>query len=273
MAYAREMGFNFSGRVHHGFATRYNSSKSEIYAILESLYSSLDEESQEKFHITTTGHSLGGAMATVGYADLSREFAQRIWGSSYRNADFNRVRAYAISAPRAFDEDAVMSNGLHAGMHNIILDTSSSDPVSMTGPGRTLTKWLENSYTYGPTRLLASLLNRLGVVQYSNPQAIAWVQGNCKHLGFKALQPIGVTLEKARTLECHSTSQKGLFGNLLAKVKGYFAPYHYGNALSYGVCFDTRLLCPSTLEARINAVHVPHNSTASASAKPWYQFW
>ncbi len=198
---ASKMKMKFSGKIHRGFAGRYASSRVDIYDILTRIYKGLENNNEkQKFHITTTGHSLGAAMATIGYADLSTQFAQKLWGKEYKNTNENRIRAYVMSPPRAFDEEAVQDLTQRVGIQNIIIDTNNLDLVSKVGPGRTLTKWLNNSSNYGPTALVLGIVKMKGIVDTSNPQEVARNYGGYRHLGTKAIQSSTETFKIARSL-------------------------------------------------------------------------
>ena len=252
--YARELGLNFDGKVHRGFADRYDSSKEDIYKILTQIYNGLDENAKNEFKITFTGHSLAGGVATIGYADAGTDLAKKLWGENYRNNVSNRIRGLAISPPRAFDEDAVAALTTEVGVYNLIIDTNDLDPVSMVGPGRTITKWLETSSPNGPTAWLLKGAEAAGLISVSNPQAVAQKYGGYRHFGVKALQSTAESLKNAGQFPADSnTPKKGFIERTIDNIKAKAAPVHYGSQQPHGLGFDPRLIKPETLEARINA--------------------
>ncbi len=267
MVGAKDMGFKFEGKVARGFASRYMSAKSSIYGILNNAYAGLDEAAKNNFHITVTGHSLGGGITTLGYADISTDYAKALWGSEYINAEHNRIRGYAMSPPRAIDQVAVDHLSKDAGVHNIIIDTNDLDPVSIIGgPGKSFTKWLKSSSDVGPTRWLLATLRAFGITEESNPHKAAELYGGGKHFGFKALQDTNETIAKAHSLPedpkiMEEINKKGFFARTYAKAKRYvetkLAPYHYGKLQAHGAAFEPRLIQPETLEARINKAYTP----------------
>ncbi|OJW50324.1 MAG: hypothetical protein BGO67_00135 [Alphaproteobacteria bacterium 41-28] len=251
---ARELGFNFDGQVHRGFAERYESSKEDMYKIITQIYNGLDEKAKSDFQITFTGHSLAGGIATIGYADASTDLAKKLWGGNYRNTVGNRIRGFAMSPPRAFDEEAVTALTTEAGINNLIIDTNDLDPVSMVGPGRTVTKWLETSSPNGPTGWLLKGAKAAGLLSTSDPQAVAQQYGGYRHLGVKALQSTAESIKTASQFPVDSNiPKKGLIAGTIDNIKAKFAPVHYGSQQLHGLTFDPRLIKPETLEDRINA--------------------
>jgi hypothetical protein len=258
---AKDMGYNFDGKVARGWGTRYNSSRSSIYGILKQIYTNLDDINKDKFNITVTGHSLGGGMVTIGYSDLSTSLAKELWGSDYKNADGNRIRAYAMSPPRALDEEAVDYLSKEVGEHNLIIDANDYDPVSKMGPGKGFTKWLKTSSNYGITRVLLTGAKLFGITEVGTPKAAAEAYGGAKHFGMKAMQDTSKTIAKAKTIPEDPRIQEELkklpfFKRQFAKANNWverkLAPYHYGTKQAHGAAFDTRLIEPETLEERIN---------------------
>ncbi|MEB3702456.1 Lipase class 3 family protein [Candidatus Bealeia paramacronuclearis] len=270
---ARKMGFKFDGKVHRGFAERYKSSKDEIYSLLKRTYLSLNQSAKDEFHITTTGHSLGGGMATIGYADLATDWAKQIWGDNYKNTESNRIRGFAMSPPRAFDEAAISTLTHSVGVQNLIIDTNDFDPVSKVGPGRVLTALLMASTPNAPLSWLLKGANKLGLVDESNPQLLAQKYGGYRHLGTKATQSTAQSMKEAvelfsnpggpkkttlqQTVENIGMPKTGIIDKAFEKIKSGIAAIHYGSNQTHGLYFDPRLIHGSTIEARINKASPP----------------
>lgn len=283
MVSARQMGFNFDGRVHHGFAERYISAKPVIEALLKSYYDSLPASEKNKFHITTTGHSLGAGVGTIAYADLSTNFAKSIWGKDYMNKNRNHIKAYVISPPRSFDEKAVDEITKNAGVEDIIIDTTTLDPVGYFGFGKTVTSILENASDVSLTKVIVVIAKFLGYSETSDPKVLANLVGGAKHLGYKAYQDPETLKAKVAALPYDPNADKRIedkikdtnfFLRIFARARNYIkqqvAPYHYSTVQAHGTTFDSRLLDASTLEDRINR---EQKENAASPKTPWYKIF
>lgn len=278
--FSQENGLKFKGGVHKGINYRYQTAKQSIYRILDKFYNQLDNK--DLFHITTTGHSLGGGTAVLSYADLASDYMKQHFGMDYNNRVHNRVRSFAVSPPRVLDAVSVEDLEKSVGNENIIIDAVRVDPIIRVGPGKSITSWLEGSFSYGITAGILSLLKRLDLVPYSHPQALAFSHGDYMHLGYKALAESGevATLSKDldqqdlnKQINSKNVKHESIFSRFKKSVKARFAHWHYGRSTSSGTGFEKSFIIGETLEKRINDT-LQVNSKADfqpTSRAPWWQ--
>jgi hypothetical protein len=104
---AKQIKCNTQGKIHQGFNEAFNIVKYEIQDYI-------DENCQDK-PLLITGHSLGGALATVATKKLKH----------------NQMAAcYTFGSPRVGDEDWML--GIKTPVYRIV---NSADPVTMLPPG------------------------------------------------------------------------------------------------------------------------------------------
>lgn len=128
----KSLGFNeFPDfvRVHRGFANNLVSAKTDLLDELDQIVDQLG--SGQRIWIWTTGHSKGGAMASLGVALINRHFAAR--GPKYSNV---RTGSVVFSSARAFQGDR-SQKWVHdiIGRKNIFRINVHLDPVP-TVPSR-----------------------------------------------------------------------------------------------------------------------------------------
>jgi Lipase (class 3) len=276
--------FFFNGRISKGNAERYLSSKTALYGILDQL------KGHQDFHITVTGHSLGGAMGELAVTDLATDFARTAWGSDYNNAESNRVRAYLMSAALVFDREAAEQVEQFVGRHNVIQDAVESDPVYFSS-GQSTEEHLRNSHSYGLTAGVLWIAKKMGFVKTSAPQEVAYLYGKGRHIGHEALQSLSEAQKLAAGFRNEGVqeklAEKGWFGRWKATFIGEtIAPIHYGSnqikqdgsgKLTQG--FDTKFIVPGTLGARIEkterakAEKQVEVAPQIEAKKSWYQGW
>ncbi|MGL4426494.1 MAG: lipase family protein, partial [Alphaproteobacteria bacterium] len=251
--------FLFNGRISKGNAERYLSSAKGLYEVLGQF------KENKNFHITVTGHSLGGAMGELAVADLATNFAKTVWGQSYNNAESNRVRAYLMSAALVFDKEASEQVEKLVGRHNVIQDAVESDPVYFLS-GDSTVEHLSNSYSYGLTAGAMWLAQKMGFVKTSAPQEVAFLYGKGRHIGFEALQSVSEVQKMASGFSNEGVKEKVAEKSWFGRWKTNFigenvAPIHYGSnqikqdgsgKLTQG--FDTKFIVPETIPARIEKI-------------------
>lgn len=113
-----DIGIN--GNAHRGFLDRYLQSRGALNDILNNI------EDKEGRSLTMTGHSLGGALATVGAAD---------WANKNKNKKtFKDIRSIVFGSPQVFDQTA--TNHVNALLHNNFFRIYKDyDPVTYQMPG------------------------------------------------------------------------------------------------------------------------------------------
>ncbi len=290
MLWARELNrgtqnpFLFNGRISKGNAERYLSSAKGLYEVLGQF------KEKENFHITVTGHSLGGAMGELAVADLATNFAKTVWGQGYNNAESNRVRAYLMSAALVFDKEASEQVEKLVGRHNVIQDAVESDPVYFLS-GDSTVEHLSNSYSYGLTAGTMWLAQKMGFVKTSAPQEVAFLYGKGRHIGFEALQSVSEVQKMASGFSNEGVKEKVAEKSWFGRWKTNFigenvAPIHYGSnqikqdgsgKLTQG--FDTKFIVPETIPARIEKIEQAKAQKQAEAApkaeekKAWYQGW
>jgi hypothetical protein len=108
------------GKAHRGFLDRYLQSKDQVEDILKNV------QDKQDYSLTVTGHSLGGALATLDAADWSK-----------KNADqktFKSVNLTGFAAPQVFD--ARGANHVNALLgENALQIRKAYDPVTYQIPG------------------------------------------------------------------------------------------------------------------------------------------
>lgn len=104
---AKQVKCESEGKIHQGFSDAFNVIKDEIQ-----LY--LDDNCKDK-PLLITGHSLGGALATVAIKRLKHK---------------EKAACYTFGSPRVGDEDWML--GIKAPVYRIV---NSADPVTMLPPG------------------------------------------------------------------------------------------------------------------------------------------
>lgn len=284
MLFARELGFKFDGRVSKGFAERYKSLKEGLYGILDRLH----QMNPEMFHITTTGHSLGGGMAELSMSDLVTDFALKTWGSDYDNAVSNRIRAYTMSAPIAYDLDAAAQVQGLVGKGNWINDAVETDPVHYLS-GETTVRQLRNLPRM-VTKLILGIAKWKNKVKMTDPETVANLYGKGYHPGYQAHH----TAAEARGIfdtfndvdVQTKMNQASWWKRFKQQMIGrYAASAHYGSnqvkqdgSDKLTQAFDPRFIKGDTVASRIErsqkkAAEEKAAAEKASQAKSWWKFW
>lgn len=130
------------GMVHSGFAQKYTyadkgiSAREGMLSAVRSVLGDLSADEKKDLQIFVSGHSQGGAMATLATADLV-ELMKEFYGQDYDNAKSNRVQAWLLSAARTFDKTAANEFEVLVGKHNVIRQSTLHDPVPNIALGDT----------------------------------------------------------------------------------------------------------------------------------------
>lgn len=135
-ASTNQYALSVNGMVHSGFAQKYTSGREAMLSAVRSVLENLNTDEAEDLQVFVSGHSQGGAMATLATADLV-ELMKEFYGQDYNNAKSNRVQAWLLSAARTFDKTAAKEFEALVGKHNVIRQSTLHDPVPNIALGDT----------------------------------------------------------------------------------------------------------------------------------------
>ncbi len=112
--------YGSAGTVHYGFHERYMSVRADIHAAICKLQGQHGIDSD----ISITGHSLGGASASLAAADIKQNIHSN-----------GKLKLVTFNSPRVFDTKSAEDVTKLIGEANMIRIWREKDPVSMVGMG------------------------------------------------------------------------------------------------------------------------------------------
>lgn len=142
--------------IHRGFKKKFDSFKKEMFSALDSvIFSSERLSSEQKMpKIYITGHSQGGAMATLAAIQLDSYMKMR-YNSAFDNAKQNAISVYALSpAVLCANPECRSSIEKTLGAHNIIQNYDESDLVPRLAPSDSKLSQLSDTWKTTGTELL-----------------------------------------------------------------------------------------------------------------------
>ena len=127
---------NFASRasdasIHAGFEHKLASGWPAMSKAIVAFYNSLSPEKKGKLKIICMGHSQGGGLAQIAGLWLGELFRN----NGLNNLSANQIWVYAVSSPRAFQENALQKFNAIVGKDNAIRHNVKHDIAGNVGPG------------------------------------------------------------------------------------------------------------------------------------------
>jgi len=156
--WARKVGgqdLNIEGYVHGGFYTRYMQSREAMLAALQNLFESHGIHA-DNFDLEITGHSMGGALATIAAADIKKVFEDRV----------SELKLVTFNSPRVVDSRGAKDiEGKLDG--NAFRIWRKKDPISMVSFGATILGWFTGFKHVGVSVPLEAVVDAYSLSNHS----------------------------------------------------------------------------------------------------------
>ena len=117
--------------IHSGFAHKFDSGWPIMSKAIVDFYNSLPAEKKANLQIILTGHSQGAALAQIAGLRLGELFKK----NGLDNLSTNQILVYAVSAPRAFQDNVFQKFNAAIGEPNAMRHNVKHDVVGNVGPG------------------------------------------------------------------------------------------------------------------------------------------
>ena len=147
---------NIEGYVHGGFYTRYMQSREAMLAALQNLLQNHHGIHADNFDLEVTGHSMGGALATIAAADIKRVFEDRV----------SELKLVTFNSPRVVDSRGAQDiEGKLDG--NAFRIWRKKDPISMVSFGTTIVGWFTGFKHVGVSVPLEAVVDAYSLSNHS----------------------------------------------------------------------------------------------------------
>ena len=138
---AKKKNFKFKGDYRRGFLEKYEKCKGNLEESINYFFNKLEKNKKETLRFVVTGHSQGGALATIASMDLVTDFLKTKYGPNFDNAKDNKLYGWYLSpasiAPYFFLDQNKHSPSSYCneivGKHNMIWQTVRFDMVTCVG--------------------------------------------------------------------------------------------------------------------------------------------
>lgn len=202
---ARKTKLPMPGKVHRGFALKYANIKAGLWNELQRIFDAMGEDEKNNTQIIISGHSHGGAIASLATTDLAGSFLKQLF-PTFDNARHNRLYGYFVSPPCVGDSDFKAWSESVVGKENMISHFARHDVVANLLPGVEVQQVLQKipvigqsianhfaGYEHAGTLALEDkkeVLNRFKELCQEHHDADASFFEKLKHTFYKALAPL-----------------------------------------------------------------------------------
>lgn len=202
---ASELGIE--GYAHGGFLDRYRQSREALFSILQD---TLDRHGKTANDVVVTGHSLGGALATLAAIDLKKNVVKS-----------GNLELVTFSSPRVLDHQAAEKMEDLVGKKHMLRIWRNNDVVPMVSLGtQILGGWFTGYKHVGESIKLDARVNKPSLANHSMDPILADIENaedtnfDAQHVGYKDLFKNKAT-SVARTVG-------SFFNSATSKVKSFF---------------------------------------------------
>lgn len=195
---AKTSELGIEGYAHGGFMSRYLQSRGDLFELLEATLTAHGKTAQD-VDFTVTGHSLGGALATLAATDLKKNLVKS-----------GNLDLVTFSSPRVFDHKAADKMEDLLGKNHMIRIWRDKDVVPMVSLGtQILGGWFTGFKHVGESIKLDAVVNKPDLANHLMDSILTDIEKaedinfDAHHVGYK-------------------TSLKGFFNKVTSKVKSFF---------------------------------------------------